>query len=565
MLGSVMVWPERLRRSALPLALLMIMAMLVLGSLVPIYTDEIGWRLQERAWIDGVDRPIYPGCGRGSLAVPPWFMMPVRGFSAIVNLGWSDPLAVRLAGIACAAAWFVLLWRLISAASDTRSRSLIFLMAVSLLSLGVLPLMLAMSRPEQPLLLTLTAALWLVIAARRTPLSTRGAAWRCGVLVVLGTVALSYHLKGVIYAPIFLLALLLVERGRRHLAIRIGAIALFAVATLVAAQYWTARFRCPDDPVLAGKLARENITFLIASGASLPSLLGQVADNANLMDYARLTQPAPLFMSNWLAPGTISAVAAGPWAWLVMRMWNLALILIGAGMFASLLRGLRRRRWQGERLPIAALLIVTALGWAALQTNKNAYEAGLILPILAIALALLASEIGEARVALDVLAGTMAAAAMISLALLIKTFGPALVARAHQTGYIADQPFSISAFRYPQLRPLVEQAAARCALRPGQALDGVLVDDVSYFAFAASKRPYYRLGLLKVWNGSIRNPARFLVDHGSAGAVLRCSDLPPAMRGEAIRTGAICCLDRARLHAAARSADVGLSYPDQKR
>lgn len=561
------------RRGVGPLALAMVLTMLALGAFAPVYTDEIGWRLQERAWIDGVDRPIYPNCGPFSLAIPPWFMMPVRAFGAITNLAWSDPLAIRVAGLSCAALWFVLLWGLISAISQKPERAPLFLGAVSLMALGVLPLMLAMSRPEQPLLLTLTAALWLTVAARRAPLDARGVAWRCALLLGLATIALSYHIKGVIYAPLFALAILLVDRKRRHLALRLGAIGALAGLTIAAAHYWTARFLCPGDPILAAKLARENISFLIASGASPATLLGHAANNADLMDYARLTRPGPTFMSDWLPPGVIGAAAAKPWAWLVTRMWKLALILLVGGLAAATVRRLRERRRDGAALPLAAILAVTALGWAALQVNKNAYEAGLILPVLALALVLLASEFLAIPRARPWLAGATALAALAgvaSLALLAATFGPPLAARAAQPGYIADQPFSVSAYRYAALRPTVEQAAARCGLRPGQALDGVLLDDVSYFAFAATNRPYYRLGLLQVWSGSIDNPARFLVDHGSAGAVLRCSDLPPAMRSQAIATGPICCLDRSRLLAAARSraaqvGDAGLSSPGIRR
>ena len=64
----------------------------VLGALfLPVYSDEIGWRFQERAALDGVDRLFSDICGPNTLAVPPFFMMPVRYFSAYTNLLFADP------------------------------------------------------------------------------------------------------------------------------------------------------------------------------------------------------------------------------------------------------------------------------------------------------------------------------------------------------------------------------------------------------------------------------------------------------------------------------------------
>ena len=65
---------------------------LTVGLLVPVYTDEIMWRLHNRGGIDGTDGMYNDLCGPGVWATPPWFMMPARWLSAHINLLLADPV-----------------------------------------------------------------------------------------------------------------------------------------------------------------------------------------------------------------------------------------------------------------------------------------------------------------------------------------------------------------------------------------------------------------------------------------------------------------------------------------
>jgi hypothetical protein len=149
-------------------------AMLVLGAALPLYTDEIGWRFQERAgFAPGLDTSLSDICGPNSLARPPLFMMPVRLFSAAANSWLDAPVFVRFEGVACALLWLALLWRLVSLASATaggvpRQRHLpVRALILAPLGMGILPLLLVMSRPEQPLILGTLAAIMLALRHRR--------------------------------------------------------------------------------------------------------------------------------------------------------------------------------------------------------------------------------------------------------------------------------------------------------------------------------------------------------------------------------------------------------------
>lgn len=69
---ATIITAQRLRNALL----IVFVASLLGGMMLPVYTDEIGWRLQERAALDGVDKLYSDICGPNTLAVPPSFMWP---------------------------------------------------------------------------------------------------------------------------------------------------------------------------------------------------------------------------------------------------------------------------------------------------------------------------------------------------------------------------------------------------------------------------------------------------------------------------------------------------------
>jgi hypothetical protein len=107
------------------------------GLLLPLYTDEVGWRLQERAWIDGVDKLYSDQCGPNTLSIPPFFMWPVRWYSGFFNLHFAQPYWVRISGVLYACLWLYLLLALIRRIARNRTeRHMIAIIACTLIGLG---------------------------------------------------------------------------------------------------------------------------------------------------------------------------------------------------------------------------------------------------------------------------------------------------------------------------------------------------------------------------------------------------------------------------------------------
>jgi hypothetical protein len=525
------------------LALLALLAGLALGALLPVYSDEVVWRLSERAALDGFDKLSSDLCGPNTLAVPPWFMWPVRHYSAWFNLRFAAPGWVRASGVLYALAQVALWWRLIGQIAGERARTARALF-FGLAGLGVMPLLLLLSRPEQPLLLCLTLALLLA-----------GPGWRGGkaqaveavtlrslAIVMLGAVALSYHMKAMVLVPALGLAILTCGRGRGTLAVRLGAIAALGAMAIVAAQYWVARFSCPGDPAMARNLASQNVSALLAHGRGVLVAIAALFLNTNFDRYVWILAPAVKPMGGWL-PAV--ATPAGQLLWQIglCAVWGLTSL---AGLAAAWrgARAARAARRLEPDLAMALLLLALPLGWGMSQTAKNVYDAGFVLPLWTLGLLLALAHAAPGRSLLvRGLAKGLPLAAVLSVMALALVYGPAFWRAQAPRAELPGQPISVPLRGYSATRAEALAVARQCGIDPARHQPhALLVDESSYFTFMGGTRPQFHLGVVGVWKGGITDPLAYLRSVGSDGAVLACRNLPPALQARAHRLGQTCCL-----------------------
>lgn len=516
---------------------------LLLGLLLPVYTDEVAWRFAARAALDGVDRPVFANCGLNTLAIPPLFILALRHVSAATNLALADPIYVRVTGVAWAVVWLgavLLLIRTIS--RSQQERATLTLLAVSLLSLGTLPWILVMSRPEQPVLLALTTSILIALSGQISadPLSARkslAAAWG---IAFLGAVALAYHLKGVAYLPVFIACALLSSRGTAGRFARWSSAASLVALGAIAARYWIDRFTCPNDAVLARLLAENSIA---AGSLDANGLASRIAAAANPMSYVALIVPRGTSGSDWLPPVSVTPLnwilAIGiPCAWFA----GIALAAVCLVRTATSQRHLA----LPVRLLLLSVTIVAVLAvWAFTQVYRNFYEAGLFLPMLLIAIILLVRGASFSENALSKVgraAAVTAALGLFSQLVVVSKYMPSLLGSARQAGYIDAQRYSISPFGYAALERRIIATGKLCGIEPGQRLHSLLIDDLTYFTYMRSYRPLHHLGVVSIWNGEIREPLAYLKQQGSSGAVLGCKYLSREMRARARQSGEFCCL-----------------------
>jgi hypothetical protein len=525
----------------------------LLGVFLPIYTDEVGWRFQERAGLDGVDKMFSDMCGLNSLARPPWFMWPVREFSAVLDVLFATPYWVRLSGVFYAVLWGVMLLALVRRlAADRRQAAAFAIIGVGLMCLANTPLILVMSRPEQPLLLATTAALMLVFAvpadARGVRETSSGAAWlRSAWVLVLATISLSYHIKGLFLAPVFFGALAFASRGRAAIVPRIVVAIAIAAVTLVSAKYWANRLACPGDPALAAEYARNSAGAVLAGVQKLrdlPPMLSGLWRNANFFEYVSLAKPEEYPLSDWLPHEQLSDDVSDIWDLALRRLWKLSL---GIGLIALVVAAVRmvRARRIDPRLVLAGCLLVTLFGWGATRLVRNFYEGGFMLPLMMIALLLVLSAAGNARwmrITQAGLATVIGIAALVSLPLTFSIWRESLIQSWLQEGYVRGQGHSVAFRHFNHVRSEIAATARLCAIPPPDKAKGLMLDDLSYFPYMTSRLPQHQLGVIGVWKGSIADPVAYLQSRGSDGMLVSCVLLPPDLLKRAKRHGEFCCL-----------------------
>ena len=391
-------------------------------------------------------------------------------------------------------------------------------------------------RPEQPVWLALLGSVLIALTPRSR--TDREPIVPVALIVLLALVAMSYHLKALIYLPVFAVALVVTGAGSRHFRVRAIALALLVGAAILAYLYWSRRFACPNDPVLAAKLAKENVSILMI-GTGLKALFAMAHTMYVGMSpalYLDNALPTQIFMSDWLPSDVVARGLRKDWRTLARDAWYIG-FAIGLGALILSLRA-SERRWQP--IAIALTLVVCATIWAGLQLNKNSYESALYLPVLVLAIMLAAASMPKEPFWLLPLTGVIAAISVASQIALVGTYGARLWA-TERSGYVPGQPYSLGAYDYGALRSQIVAAGAKCGIDPIRSRR-VLIDDLTYFTYAQSYRPVHRFALLSIWNGSVRDPLRWMHANQSSGAVIGCHYLPPAMRARAVATGPFCCV-----------------------
>lgn len=535
----------RARLGALTVALL---ALAFAGGIfLPVYTDEVGWRLQERAGFDGVDKLFSDLCGPNTLAAPPFFMLPVRFYSATFNAAFASPFYVRLSGVLYALAWLALIVALIRRiAPDRPERSALLALGPGLMGLGIMPLLLVWSRPEQPILLALTGALLLALGSREEPGEGGSvfAEWaRALAILCCAIVALSYHFKAVMLVPAFAGCIWWSAR-RAGLAPRLVSLALLGAVTWSSLHYWLGRLDCAGDPLLAAERVKQSLgPGLLFGGSARWHTLLQMLNDMDPRRYARLASPSAGPMSHWLAADQVTDATEHDWDKVLVVLWYVLLLLGLAGAVMAGVEG-RRRRVLDARLGLSLLILCGALGWMSLQLAHNDYEASFVLPLLMLFLLLSLASAPREAVGLPLrLAGTGVGLALpLSLAFVAAVFAPSLREAYFAKRYPPRQLLSLPITGYAEEKPVILRAARLCGIVPGRSRK-LLIDDLTYFPFMANPLPQHELGVLNgVSKGSITDPVAYLKSIGSQGAIVQCRFLSPELRARAKQDSGYCCL-----------------------
>lgn len=519
---------------------------LLLSVFLPIYTDEVGWKiLQARFFLDGgVNINLFPQCGAPFATAPAWFMVPARAFDAWLYGDLVPPLQLRFMGIASFLLWLAVAgWLLSRAVGQTVGGLSLVSLTVAFVGLGVMPFLMVINRPEQPLLIGLTVLMLAPLVA-----ANHRARWPRDAAMAGGTVALcvflfSQHPKSLLFLPLMAAAIFfLVERWSLRAAAYV-ALGYFALGTY---GYWAARNQCPGDPVLAKAIA----TQLVPVSAILSDPLGsavRMADNAlHSWQWPRSTLFWYYYGSDWFPrTETLGAVA------IAVTIAGIVILSVLFLVIAIELGALGLAAWRGrvlsKRFVIALAVVGSISALSMLQDYKGFYEAKLIMPLLMMTALIGLSPDLHARHSLFARRFGLAVIclSLVSQAVLWRSVAPHLDAFM-SGGYIAGQGKSFSAFDYDRTAAEVLDTARLCGL-PASGARHLVIDDLTYPALAGAYRPFHisfisnpGAGMLDDADGTTL--LNWLAGAHAAGIVAGCHLLPEDLRVQARRNGPFCCI-----------------------
>lgn len=524
----------------------------LVAAFQPLYTDEVVWKLtQGRYFHDGGRTGIaFATCSAKSF-YSPWLLTPFRIFDSFIYQDIAGPGAIRNIGVGLAIGCGGLIWLLLRRALPANvTNQFLLCLVVAFATLGAMPFLLVLNRPEQVLLIgTMLFALPVLlgsVSGRRPLVGDVGiAVW----LMLFVGYFFSSHPRAVFGLP---LALLFINHlfVRKKLAVAVGVAA--SVLCFVSLRDWGVRSKC-DDPLISRGLALDSIQVAFAQGELFDfglHLLWRLISNPAKFFYfsvPRLDNPA----GETLIPPVVSlaAVLASGLTEAVLAV----LVIAGAVAFLKLMgRAVRLRRITAREWVLVSLWGFYAFSLISRGT-RNVYEAALMVPVMVVA------SLGSLWVARDLLEGwigavklrwlgrwgfrTLIGASVISQMVVIGHYVPYAAGAWSVPGYIEGRRLSISAVGYDAVRPQILATARMCGIEPTQQSRHPILDELTVFAMQPVFQPVVALYIEEGgWGTGIQDYRAYLRNIGSAGMVVGCQWVPTQLRSSAIRNGAFCCV-----------------------
>jgi len=518
----------------------------------PVYTDEIAWKvILGRYWADGnkaLAQSLIPSCGPYAYSVP-LILLPFRIFYQWINHFLTTPLSIRLFGISTALVTLFIIWKLFSDVTHNSIKNkTIALCIIAFATLGVMPFMLIISRPEQILLLCITIFFIPLLNNTKKNDSLFRTGRNAMSLLILAGIMLTAHPKAIFALPLVLLSFY------RLITLRIlSFICIFVIVIFSAIQFndWSTRWSCDSNPIMAAYLRYVNLSevkniteFKVYFFALLKSLTHAKGW------YIYFIVPKMWYVSNMIPPYTTQ---------LALQFGNLLFYLLTGVVIISfsvfVFNFIKNRKDNSYLISYLAIASLWFFYLASLITriDKNDYESALILPLLAFAVSgtlyilerTLKSNKQFYYYTMRMSFYGLLIFSIISQFILIITYTPYIFVMEDwkRPGYPRTQHFSVSNFGYNQLRSKITEAAEKCGIRASNHPHHLVVDELTYFNFRDSYQPFFMTYLDE--NGWGRNQldlTTLLIHYRSAGIIVGCQWIPTALRNQAIHDGKFCCL-----------------------
>ena len=496
----------------------------------PIYADEIQWKtINSRLLLDaGKLNYLFPECTKGLLLDPPVSWYPARLIDAALYADMTNPQDLRYWGIGIFVlivlycAWFVR-YRVRPDLGYAATAGVV----LAPLSLGVLPFLLVMNRPEQVLIAAMligcTVPLMILTSQKLSVWQT----WMVAFLFIfLSWIIMGTHIKGIFLLPAFLLAAFLSLRKW------IPWLAVLAAATFSAIEtygLWNLRTDCPESPFLMQVFHGQSLSPAeLKTAGAIPFLKHAVRNVIYVVDYLRNASFQQEYQSDWLPSASTPRNS-------VETIINIAIpCFVAVVVMAFAIYVIRRVKSLAlpDHGPLIAIsLLVCLVGVAAFQSGKNFYEAALFFPILCLAvmLGLTATSLPETLLRNGrKLIGIVCVVAFTSQLALAARFYPELPGWRHD----------IEA--HEQTQVTIRKLIGRCGIQANATTMHMLVDDTTYTVLWPTREPYF-LPYVYGWWATGVDASRVIHDRNIHAAVGACRLISPDIWSSIISDGDYCC------------------------
>ncbi|WP_156905335.1 hypothetical protein [Chitinibacter tainanensis] len=533
---------------------------LILGVLVPIYSDEIAVHLSHaRFFFDGfVITGLFPQCGDATwLRTPRWFEYPaILLYPLFYPSG--NALHLRIAGIVWALVTIYIFWFLCGKfAATLKSRVGLFAFAISICALGPLPYVLVLARSEQVLLLCIVVISLVALFFPICPNDTRArvlAKW--GFWVSLLSVFYFAHPKSIFFTPLIFVALYFFSRSIQWWLRLISFLLLSAVTAIFVFDAKNV-IQCSAAPG-AAKALSSNVANYPVWGVDFFACIGQVSNNiqVSIVKIASRLFFEPVYQSFWL-PAQINSSQSSVMA-SNLNSYIHVFILSALCLIVLLVVAISMRQLVSKKIldrHLLALSLLLSLCAHLVVYNPSAwhfYTPGLIIPVFVLAFLLIAPDLfyfyrGRVQL-LYMMAVPFYILALLSLFTLLQTTIPYLMKAAREGEVIIhNQLLSTPNFLSKSSAVDLETLVQQCGI-PSVGASRLAVDGTAYGFMQNLHQPIYMLYVGPIGFGmDIKDLRQFLISKKSDGVLSRCDYLSPALIQRSLQSNGMCCLSRRHL------------------
>lgn len=525
-----------------------------ISSFLPIYTDEIAVKIATgRLLNDGFELiSLFPQCGAAFSLPVPFTWIPARFLDWMIYGNLSEPIFLRLIGIMVLVAWLGALGWFAKSHLKTEI-SLLRIMGglVAFVSLGVLPFLLVLNRPEQSLLIGITYFCLLPFILARYQFKSN---WVWALLTLSFLLVASYifssHPKTFFFLPLIIVSALHFGFSSRRIVLGISLFAGLAWISYDSLTFWSNRIYCSDAPLVNGIFKSISLSFESLFTQPGQFLLGGLDNVIHSKEYIKNLLFQQRYQSDWL-PSNSDQKLGGAVASINYAMK--AIFVLGFGYVIVALTNRVRADFHDRKLVpqtiIPAALLIGVFFYTFFLAGKNFYESSLVLPLALLLIVLLFPLSGPSTFlnrSYSFIFGILLITSIVSQINLIRSFTAYIPYPWITGGQVSGQDLSISPFKFSKKRDEMIDAAALCGIRANHYNPHLVIDDLTYFTFKNAYKPFHVLYVASFWGQDIgdKNFFSFLRQKKSVGVITSCNRLPPEIRTLAKEHADFCCFSQ---------------------